>query len=125
MLDLHVWRLGPGHMSAVVSVATNESQRNPSFYHAALKRFKGLSHVTVEVNPAHAAPRMVDVCRIDGKSGLCVGCFRTRDEIRGRKNMTDHRRHQVINDRSRREAQLQRASPDSSAQAENSAGGTP
>jgi hypothetical protein len=42
-------------MSAVVSVATNESQRNPSFYHAALKRFKGLSHVTVEVNPAHAA----------------------------------------------------------------------
>jgi Co/Zn/Cd efflux system component len=55
MLDLHVWRLGPGHMSAVASVATNESQRNPSFYHAALKRFKGLSHVTVEVNPARAA----------------------------------------------------------------------
>jgi Co/Zn/Cd efflux system component len=55
VLDLHVWRLGPGYMSAVVSVATNESQRNPSFYHAALKRFKGLSHVTVEVNPAHAA----------------------------------------------------------------------
>ncbi|MFL9914775.1 CDF family Co(II)/Ni(II) efflux transporter DmeF [Paraburkholderia fungorum] len=55
VIDLHVWRLGPGHMSAVVSVATNESQRNPSFYHAALKRFKGLSHVTVEVNPAHAA----------------------------------------------------------------------
>ncbi|SIT39973.1 Cation diffusion facilitator family transporter [Paraburkholderia ribeironis] len=55
VLDLHVWRLGPGHMSAVVSVATNESQRNPSFYHSALKRFKGLSHVTVEVNPTGAA----------------------------------------------------------------------
>jgi Co/Zn/Cd efflux system component len=54
VLDLHVWCLGPGRMSAVVSVATNESQRNPSFYHAALKRFKGLSHVTVEMNPAHA-----------------------------------------------------------------------
>ncbi|MPW22605.1 CDF family Co(II)/Ni(II) efflux transporter DmeF [Paraburkholderia sp. CNPSo 3157] len=50
VLDLHVWRLGPGHMSAVVSLATNETQRTPSFYHAALKRFKGLSHVTVEVN---------------------------------------------------------------------------
>jgi Co/Zn/Cd efflux system component len=53
VLDLHVWRLGPGHMSAVISVATSESQRSPSFYHAALKRFKGLSHVTVEVNPIH------------------------------------------------------------------------
>ncbi|RKT22185.1 cation diffusion facilitator family transporter [Paraburkholderia sp. RAU2J] len=54
VLDLHVWRVGPGHMSAVVSVATSESQRNPGFYHAALKRFKGLSHVTVEVNPTRA-----------------------------------------------------------------------
>jgi cation diffusion facilitator family transporter len=55
VLDLHVWRLGPGHMSAVVSVATGEPQRSPGFYHAALKRFKGLSHVTVEVNPMHPA----------------------------------------------------------------------
>ncbi|WP_206997123.1 CDF family Co(II)/Ni(II) efflux transporter DmeF [Trinickia mobilis] len=55
VLDLHVWRVGPGHMSAVVSVATSEAQRNPSFYHAALKRFEGLSHVTVEVNLARAA----------------------------------------------------------------------
>ncbi|WP_250502267.1 CDF family Co(II)/Ni(II) efflux transporter DmeF [Caballeronia sp. AZ7_KS35] len=50
VLDLHVWRVGPGHMSAVVSVATNEVERSPSFYHSALKRFKGLSHITVEVN---------------------------------------------------------------------------
>jgi cation diffusion facilitator family transporter len=55
VLDLHVWRVGPGHMSAVVSVVTSEAQRNPGFYHAALKRFKGLSHVTVEVNPTCAA----------------------------------------------------------------------
>ncbi|WP_408239968.1 MULTISPECIES: DUF1289 domain-containing protein [Paraburkholderia] len=34
----------------------------------------------------------VDVCRIDGKSGFGVGCFRKREEIRGWKNMTDHRR---------------------------------
>lgn len=55
VLDLHVWRVGPGHMSAIVSVATGEAQRNPGFYRAALKRFKGLSHVTVEVNPTPAA----------------------------------------------------------------------
>lgn len=51
VLDLHVWRLGPGHMSALVSVATSEPRRSPAFYHVALKRFKGLSHLTVEVNP--------------------------------------------------------------------------
>jgi predicted Fe-S protein YdhL (DUF1289 family) len=67
----------------------------------------------------------VDVCRIDGKSGLCVGCLRIREEIRAWKSTTDHRRHQVINDRTRREAKLQRESPDSSARAENPTGGTP
>jgi hypothetical protein len=41
-------------MSAVVSVATSKSQRDSRFYHALLDRFKGLSHVTVEVQPAHA-----------------------------------------------------------------------
>jgi cation diffusion facilitator family transporter len=55
VVDLHVWRVGPGHMSAVVSIATNESQHDSRFYHAALKRFKGLSHVTVEVQSAHSA----------------------------------------------------------------------
>jgi cation diffusion facilitator family transporter len=55
VVDLHVWRVGPGHMSAVVSVATNVSQHDSRFYHAALKHFKGLSHVTVEVQSAHFA----------------------------------------------------------------------
>ncbi|MFL9996314.1 DUF1289 domain-containing protein [Paraburkholderia sediminicola] len=50
----------------------------------------------------------IDVCAFDGKTKLCVGCFRTLDEIRGWKKMTDHRRHQVINDRARRQAKLQR-----------------
>ena len=54
VIDLHVWRVGPGHMSAVVSVATSESQRDSRFYHAVLERFKGLSHVTVEVQLANA-----------------------------------------------------------------------
>ncbi|MFC5431141.1 CDF family Co(II)/Ni(II) efflux transporter DmeF [Paraburkholderia denitrificans] len=55
VLDLHVWRVGPGHMSAAVSVVTRDAQRSPGFYHAVLKRFKGLSHLTVEVNPARPA----------------------------------------------------------------------
>ncbi|MDR6202160.1 cation diffusion facilitator family transporter [Paraburkholderia graminis] len=53
--DLHIWRVGPGHMSAVVSVSTSEPQRDSRFYHALLERFRGLSHVTVEVQPSKAA----------------------------------------------------------------------
>jgi len=48
----------------------------------------------------------VDVCAFDGKTGLCIGCFRTRDEIRGWKKMTDHRRHQILNEKTRRQAKL-------------------
>jgi cation diffusion facilitator family transporter len=51
LLDLHVWRLGPGHFGAVVAVATDVAQRTPAFYHAILRGFKGLSHITVEVHP--------------------------------------------------------------------------
>jgi cation diffusion facilitator family transporter len=51
LLDLHVWRLGPGHFGAVVSVVTEVAQRGPNFYHAILRGFKGLSHITVEVHP--------------------------------------------------------------------------
>ncbi len=24
-----------------------------------------------------------EICRFDGKTGLCIGCLRTREEIRG------------------------------------------
>jgi cation diffusion facilitator family transporter len=54
LADLHVWRLGPGHFGAVLSVVTREALRGPAFYHAALRPLKGLSHLTVEVN---ALPR--------------------------------------------------------------------
>jgi cation diffusion facilitator family transporter len=46
--DLHLWRLGPGHLGAIVSVATRSS-RDASFYRTRLARFKSLSHVTIEV----------------------------------------------------------------------------
>ena len=50
LLDLHVWRLGPGHFGAVVSVMTNQTAHDAGFYHAVLRQFKGLSHITVEVH---------------------------------------------------------------------------
>lgn len=49
LLDLHVWRLGPGHFGAIISVLTNEN-RDPRFYHAILANIKGVSHISVEVN---------------------------------------------------------------------------
>ncbi len=48
LVDFHLWRLGPGHLGAVVSVVTDES-RDCAFYRERLKSFKALSHVTVEV----------------------------------------------------------------------------
>jgi cation diffusion facilitator family transporter len=46
--DLHLWRLGPGHLGAIVSVATS-NRREPSHYRQRLAGFADLSHVTVEV----------------------------------------------------------------------------
>jgi predicted Fe-S protein YdhL (DUF1289 family) len=51
----------------------------------------------------------VDLCAFDGKTGFCTGCYRTREEARSWKKMTDHRRHQIINERSRREAKIERS----------------
>lgn len=48
LADLHLWRLGPGHLGAIVSVITAKA-RGPEFYRAQLARFHTLSHVTVEV----------------------------------------------------------------------------
>ena len=46
--DLHLWRLGPGHLGAILAVET-ELPREPMFYRERLSRFRALSHVTVEV----------------------------------------------------------------------------
>jgi cation diffusion facilitator family transporter len=48
LADLHLWRLGPGHLGAIVSVITSKG-READFYRARLARFKSLSHLTVEV----------------------------------------------------------------------------
>ena len=51
--DLHLWRVGPGHLAAIVSVVT-PNPHDPSYYRDRLSRFKILSHLTVEVVPQNA-----------------------------------------------------------------------
>jgi len=48
LADLHLWRLGPGHLGAIISVITARA-RDADYYRAKLARFKSLSHLTVEV----------------------------------------------------------------------------
>jgi cation diffusion facilitator family transporter len=52
--DLHLWRLGPGHLGAIVSVATSGA-REAAHYRQRLAEFADLSHVTVEVQHFHPA----------------------------------------------------------------------
>jgi cation diffusion facilitator family transporter len=54
VVDLHLWRLGPGHLGAIVVVSTN-SDRDAAFYRAKLACIPSLSHLTVEVDRAAAA----------------------------------------------------------------------
>jgi cation diffusion facilitator family transporter len=46
--DLHLWRLGPGHLGAILSVVTTKP-RDAGHYRRLLGHFRNLSHVTVEV----------------------------------------------------------------------------
>ena len=46
--DLHLWRLGPGHLGAIISVATTQAHE-AAHYRQRLAKFGDLSHVTVEV----------------------------------------------------------------------------
>ena len=48
--DLHLWRLGPGHLGAIVTVACREGQ-SPDHYRSCLARFRAVSHLTIEVAP--------------------------------------------------------------------------
>jgi len=46
--DLHVWRVGPGHHAAIVSLVTHE-KTDADRFRQALEGLPGLSHLTVEV----------------------------------------------------------------------------
>ena len=49
--DLHLWRLGPGHLGVILAVMTREG-RDPQFYRDRLAGLHALSHGTVEVQRA-------------------------------------------------------------------------
>ena len=51
LADLHLWRLGPGHLGAILSISTS-SDRTTLHYRERLARFKSLSHLTIEVQEA-------------------------------------------------------------------------
>lgn len=53
--DLHVWRLGPRHFGAIVSLVTDHP-RDPQHYKALLKDLPQLAHVTIEVNHCATGP---------------------------------------------------------------------
>jgi cation diffusion facilitator family transporter len=48
VVDLHLWRLGPGHLGAILAVRTR-GPNDGGYYRAQLKCFSAISHLTVEV----------------------------------------------------------------------------
>ena len=52
--DLHLWRVGPGHAAAIISILSDRPE-SPDAYKERLAGIEGLSHVTVEVRqcPEH------------------------------------------------------------------------
>ena len=47
--DLHLWRLGPGHFAAIISLSARDPQP-PEHYKDLLEDIRELRHITVEVN---------------------------------------------------------------------------
>jgi cation diffusion facilitator family transporter len=48
IFDLHLWRVGPGHVAGIVSLVSSQPQV-PSVYKSKLADVRGLSHITIEV----------------------------------------------------------------------------
>lgn len=52
--DLHIWQVGPGHYSVIVSIASTAPD-SPSHYKAQLEGIDHLAHTTIEVHKVDAA----------------------------------------------------------------------
>jgi cation diffusion facilitator family transporter len=48
IFDLHLWRIGPGHVAGIVSLVSSQPQ-GPGVYKKRLADLRSLSHVTIEV----------------------------------------------------------------------------
>jgi cation diffusion facilitator family transporter len=53
--DLHIWRVGPHHLAAVISIVTHYP-KSPEHYKGILAGFEELAHVAVEVNHCPGEP---------------------------------------------------------------------
>jgi cation diffusion facilitator family transporter len=49
LTDFHLWRLGPGHLGAILSIITT-GHRDMDYYRAKLSRFPSISHLTIELS---------------------------------------------------------------------------
>jgi predicted Fe-S protein YdhL (DUF1289 family) len=48
----------------------------------------------------------IDICKFDGKTGLCVGCLRTRDECKEWKKMKNKHRQKIVDERALRSSKF-------------------
>ena len=53
--DLHVWRVGSHHLSAIISIVTHYP-KSPDHYKKLLADYDEIAHVTVEVNTSDSEP---------------------------------------------------------------------
>ena len=57
--DLHVWRVGASHLSAIISIVTHYP-KPPEHYKKLLDGQYKMAHLTVEVNPCEGDPCLVE-----------------------------------------------------------------
>ncbi|MFT4435695.1 DUF1289 domain-containing protein [Caballeronia sp. 15715] len=50
----------------------------------------------------------INICKFDSKTGLCVGCLRTKDECKQWKKLKNKTRTKIIGQRPKREAKLKK-----------------
>jgi cation diffusion facilitator family transporter len=55
--DMHIWRVGANHYAAIISLVTHYP-KSTEHYKELLRKFKKLSHITVEVNVCAGEPCM-------------------------------------------------------------------
>jgi len=67
--DLHVWRVGAHHLSAIVSIVTHYP-KSPDHYKKLLADYDEIAHATVEVNPCESEPCLVGPQKTSSVSNL-------------------------------------------------------
>jgi uncharacterized protein len=50
----------------------------------------------------------IKICEFDKKTGLCIGCLRTKDECKQWKKMKDKHRARIIDERPKRKEKLRK-----------------